>query len=116
MKVFLEAPRGITEPVTVTAGGIKSSAVTIDTESFLPMQIWVNGKALGPADWLSAAMAVLCGEQSVTVVRTNSLFRSISCPPRVCDCSFAGTWRHSDAFKDKYPSNRLRLQRRTFRF
>lgn len=83
MKVFLEAPRGITEPVTVTAGGIKSSAVTIDTESFLPMQIWVNGKALGPADWLSAAMAVLCGEQSVTVVRTNSLFRSISCPP-VC--------------------------------
>ena len=115
MKVFLEAPRGITEPVTVTAGGIKSSAVTVGTESFLLVQIWANGKVLGTADMLRAAMTVLCGEQSVTVVRTNSLFRSISCP-RVCDCSFAGTWRHSDAFRDKHLSNRLRLQCRTFRF
>lgn len=115
VKGFLEAPRGITEPVTVTAEEIKSSAVTIDAESFLPVQIWVNGKALGPADWLRAAMAVLCGEQSVTVVPGEQLI-SLDILPRVRDCSFAGTWRHSDDFKDKYLSNRLRLQCWTLRF
>ncbi|MGN1479753.1 MAG: hypothetical protein ACI4XH_08300, partial [Acutalibacteraceae bacterium] len=114
-KGFLETPRGITNPVTVTADEIISSAVTIHDDAFLPVQIWVNGKALGPADWLRAAMDVLCGEESVTVHPGEQLV-SLDILPRVRDCSFAGTWRHSDDFKDKYLSDRLRLQCWTLRF
>ncbi|MGN0573680.1 MAG: hypothetical protein ACI4IX_07045 [Acutalibacteraceae bacterium] len=114
-KGFLEAPRGITDPVTVTADEIRQSAVSIPEDGFLPVQIWVNGKALGTADWLRAAMAVLCGEDTVTVTPGEQLV-SLNILPRVRDCSFAGTWRHSDDFKDKYLSDRLRLQCWTLRF
>lgn len=114
-KGFLEPPRGITKPVAVTADEIISSAETIHDDAFLPVQIWVNGKALGPADWLRAAMDVLCGEKSVTV-RPGEQLVSLDILPRVRDCSFAGTWRHSDSFKDKYLSDRLRLQCWTMRF
>lgn len=114
-KGFLEPPRGIEKPVTVTADEIKSSAETIHDGAFLPVQIWVNGKALGPADWLRAAMDVLCGEKTVTVHPSEQLV-PLDILPRVRDCSFAGTWRHSDDFKDKFLSDRLRLQCWTPRF
>lgn len=114
-KGFLEAPRGITHPVTVSADEIKESAKSISANDFLPVRIWVNGKAIGPADWLYAAMAVLCGEESVTLTPRNQLV-SLDILPGVKTCSFKGTWRHSDDFEDKYLSDRLRLQCWTLRF
>lgn len=114
-KGFLEAPRGITRPVTVSADEMRASAESISEKDFLPVRIWVNGKALGPADWLYAAMAVLCGEETVTLTPTNQLL-SLDILPGVKNCSFKGTWRHSDDFEDKYLSDRLRLQCWTLRF
>lgn len=114
-KGFLEAPRGITKPVTLTAEEIRASAADIIEDAFLPVQIWVNGKAVGPADWLRAALAVLCGEESVTVMPGEQLV-CLDVLPGVRDCSFAGTWRHAEDFRDKYLSERLRLQCWTLRY
>ena len=114
-KGFLELPRGITKPVTLAAEEIRDAAADMVEDAFLPVQIWVNGKAIGPADWLRAALAVLCGEEKVTVLPGEQLV-SLDILPGVRDCAFAGTWRHSDDFQDKYLSERLRLQCWTLRF
>lgn len=114
-KGFLELPRGITKPVTLAAEEIRDAAADVVEDAFLPVQIWVNGKAIGPADWLRAALAVLCGEEKVTVLPGEQLV-SLDILPGVRDCAFAGTWRHSDDFQDKYLSERLRLQCWTLRF
>ncbi len=112
---FSETPYGIKEPLKVTAEDIISSAKSIHEEGFLPIRIWVNGKAIGPADWLNGALAVLCGEKEVTLVPREQLV-SLDILPLVRDCSFAKSWRHSESFEDKYLSDRLRLQCWTLRF
>lgn len=114
-KGFLEPPRGITHPVTVSADEIRESAKSFSSDDFLPVRIWVNGKAVGPADWLYAAMAVLCGEETVTLTPTDQLV-PLDILPGVKNCLFKGTWRHSDDFEDRYLSDRLRLQCWTLRF
>ncbi|MGN1451805.1 MAG: hypothetical protein ACI4XQ_06875, partial [Eubacteriales bacterium] len=66
-------------------------------------------------DWLRAAMEVLCGKERLTVEPGEQLV-SLDVLPRVRDCSLAGTWRHGDDFKDRYLSERLRLQCWTLRY
>lgn len=65
---FLETPYAITEPVTVTRAEMEASAKHIASFGWLPTSIQVGDTVLGPADWLRAALAVLTGEERVTVV------------------------------------------------
>ena len=110
-----EQPFAVNEKITVTAEDIVNSAKLIDTSAFIPGKIAAGEKFLGPADWLFAALDVLCGEQTPVVVPKKQL-PCLDCLPQVRDCSFKGTWRHSDSFEDKYLSDRLRLQSWTMRF
>ena len=112
---LLSAPCAANENFTLTAEEIKESAKSIDTNSFLPEKISVGGKLLGPADWLMAALDILCGEAETTVTPKPQM-PSLDVLKNVRDCSFKGTWRHSDSFEDKYLSDRLRLQSWTMRF
>lgn len=112
---FLEAPYSIKSEKVFGAEDIRACAESIPESGFLPAKMWINGTAVGPADWLRAALDVLCGEKTVTVKPGEQLV-SLDALPRVRDCSFKGTWRHSDDFEDKYISDRLRLQCWTLRY
>ncbi|MBQ4517490.1 MAG: polysaccharide deacetylase family protein [Clostridia bacterium] len=112
---FLDTPYAITEAVTLSADDIKKSAKNIDVSGFLPTEIKVGETVIGPADWLFGAMAVLCGEETVTLQPGEQL-PSLDALPMTRDCSFKGQWMQSDEFEDQYLSHRLRLQAWTMRF
>ena len=65
---FLEPPFAITDSVKVTKDEMIASAKALPAEGWLPLSIEVGGKTLGPADWLRAALEILCGKEEVTVV------------------------------------------------
>ena len=112
---FLSQPHAAEETLTLTAGEIKKSAEGLRTDTFIPEKISVGGKEIGPADWLYAALCILCGEEKA-VIKPSAQLPCLDILPEVRDCSFKGTWRHSDSFEDKYLSERLRLQSWTMRF
>ncbi|MDR3314280.1 MAG: hypothetical protein LBS96_07475 [Oscillospiraceae bacterium] len=107
---FLEAPQGITAPVTVTAEELRALAVGLELSAFLPPRIG----ALGPADYLIAALEALCGAQTVPLApRAQQI--DLAPYPKLRDLQLKGTWRHSDAFEDRFLSDRLRWQAWTLR-
>ena len=112
---FLFRPCPSPEAFTVTAEEMRKSAAAIRTDDFIPPKIPVAGKEAGPADWMMAALDILCGKTETKIVPGEQM----PCPdilPKVRDCSLKGTWRHADSFEDKYLSDRLRLQMWTMRF
>ncbi|MBO5109202.1 MAG: hypothetical protein J6D21_00655 [Clostridia bacterium] len=111
---FLSAPKGIAAPITVTAEAIRASATQIG-DGFLPEEIRVGETAIGPRDWLIAALSVLSGEEAVTLTPAPQL-PCLDLLPEVRDSNFRGTWQHSDSFMDRYLSDRLRYQSWTMRF
>lgn len=111
---FLEEPYAINEQITLSADSIRESARKMSFETFLPTKIDVDGTIIGPADWLRAAMAVLCGETNVIVAPGESM-PSLDVLPQVRDCSMKG-WIQRRDFEDKYLSKRLKLQSWTMRF
>ena len=112
---FLEAPRGLTGARTVTGRALRESACALPADGFLPPEIWVDGAPMGPADWLRAALDVLAGAEE-TAVRPGPQLPSLDVLPQVRDCAFAGEWCQSDAFRDRYLSDRLRWQSWTMRW
>ncbi len=64
---FLEEPYAISAPVTVTRAQMEESAKHLPSQGWLPQSVPVGSTVLGPADWLRAALAVLSGEETVTV-------------------------------------------------
>lgn len=112
---FLSQPYAAESEITVTADEIVKSAGALGDGTFLPEKIKIGEEKLGPADWLMAALDILCGANESTVRPKNQL-PCLDILPQVRDCSFKGTWRHSDKFEDKYLSDRLRLQSWTMRF
>ena len=107
---FLCGPRGIASSVTVPAGQVRELAQTLDFTGFLPPQIG----PLGPADFLAAALEVLCGAESVTLAPRPQQI-DLAPYPKLRDLRLRGTWRHSDAFEDRWLSDRLRWQAWTLR-
>lgn len=67
VKGFLATPYAIERDVTVTRDEMVASAKAMQAEEWLPTEIQVGESILGPADWLRAALAVLCGEDRVTL-------------------------------------------------
>lgn len=112
---FLEKPEGVSEKVTISANDIRESANQIRDGEFLPSKIKVGNKFIGPHDWLLASMEVILGGECVDILPKAQL-PCLDVMPEVRDCSFKGTWQHSDSFEDKYLSDRLRYQSWTMRF
>lgn len=114
---FLDTPFAITEPVTLCAEDVRASATQIG-HRFLPASITVGNRTIGPADWLRAALGVLCGEEHMTVLPAPQMpsLAVFDVVPRLDTVNFKGKWMFSDDFEDRYLSDRLRLQCWTMRF
>ena len=111
---FLDKPYEITSPVTLTADEICSGAAAI-VDGFLPAEIRIGDKIIGTADWLFAALDVLCGEKSVTLTPRSAQI-DLDQFPLLRDMDFSQEkeiWSYD--FKDKYISSRQRLQSWTIR-
>ena len=107
---FLYEPRGITAPVTVTAREVRALAKTLDFSTFLPPQIG----PLGPADFLAAALGILCGAGEARLTPQPQQI-DLDPYPKLRDLRLRGSWRHSDVFEDRWLSDRLRWQAWTLR-
>lgn len=114
---FLDVPKGITEPVTLSRQDITETARTGDWNGFLPAEITVGGKTVGPADFLFAMLDVLTtGSAQITIVpREQNVMH-----PELQDLCQAhmdsSNWMHTHDFHDEYVSHRLRLQSWTLRY
>lgn len=112
---FLARPHGVTEPTEVTANGLRAAARGIDLATFLPPQIEVDGLKIGPADFLFGALdALVEGQASVKLLPREQLgsFREV---PGLEHLNLAGSWVHEPSFKDRYVTERIRLQLWTLR-
>ena len=112
---FLDKPFAVSEPLTVTKEELKASASQIEDGRFLPAEITVGGKKIGPADWLFAALEAVSGKEEIEILPKEQL-PSLDIIPATKNAHFRGTWMHSDEFMDNYLSDRLRLQAYTLRF
>lgn len=111
---FLSEPKGVSLPVSVSADDVIETAKTLDTSTFLPPVIDCGGFKLGPADYLFAALDVLCGEKEI-VINPKPQQYPLDRFPNLRDFSLCGEWEYSDSFKDEFMSDRLRLQAWTIR-
>lgn len=111
---FLDKPYEITAPITLTAHDVRSGASAIG-DGFLPTEIRIGDKVIGTADWLFAALAILCGESTVTLTPRSAQI-DLDQFPLLRDMDFSKEdiiW--SRDFKDEYISKRQRLQSWTVR-
>ena len=111
---FLNTPFCISQPVKVTASEMRESTKHIHDNEFLPTEIMVGDKKLGPADWLRAALIVLTGQEEAEVVPDKWQI-DLNQFPRLRDLKLKGTWIHSPDFQDRFVTDRLRLQSWTIR-
>ena len=112
---FLSRPVGVSSPVEVSAADLRAAAAKIDLGTFVPSQIGVGGKMIGPADFLFAALEVLeTGAEKVTVAPREQL-GSFKEAPGLEKMNIAKSWVHSPEFADAHLSERLRLQLWTLR-
>ena len=112
---FLEKPRGVTAPTELAASDLRAAAAKLDLARFLPPSVDVGGTAIGPADFLFAALEVLTTGADKVTVRPREQLGSFALISQFEDFRMAGTWVHTPAFKDAYVTDRLRLQLWTLR-
>ncbi|MBE6650087.1 MAG: hypothetical protein E7613_02120 [Ruminococcaceae bacterium] len=112
---FLDTPLGVTDEVTLSAADVKKAAETLDVSGFLPEKIKVGGTDVGPADFLRAALQVLCGEEYARI-KPDEQLPSLDILPKVKNVNFKSWIIVGDDFKDNYLSKRLKLQIWTLRF
>ena len=112
---FLERPHGVGKETSVSAKDLKSAAEKLDLTTFIPPEITVGGKRIGPADFLFAALeAIETGAATVKISPRDQLgsFKEV---PAIERMNISGAWVHTKEFKDEYLSERLRLQLWTLR-
>lgn len=83
-------------------------------EGFLPIEIRVGMHTVGPADWLRGALAVLCGEERVTLTPAPWQI-DLDQFPATRDMKLSDGWIHRADFRDEHLSRRARLQSWTWR-
>ena len=110
---FLDKPYEITAPVTLTADEVRSGATAIG-DGFLPTDIRIGDKVIGTADWLFAALGVLCGEDTVTLTPRPAQI-DLDQFPIIRDLSLKEKGDGEFCFKDVYTTKRYRLQSWTIR-
>ncbi len=114
---FLEEPYAITAPVTVTKAAMEASAKTLAADGWLPLAIPVGEIILGPGDWIRAALAVLAGEEAITLQPADWQIDLNQFPP-LRDCCFnPGYWpiETPESLEDKVLTKRAKLQSWTIR-
>ena len=113
---FSERPIGVRAPVEVSRKGLAEAAKKIDLSTFLPPSIEVDGKSIGPADFLFAALEALTEDTEVVRVVPREQLGSFKEVPDLEKQNLAHTWIiFPDDFEDKYVSERFRLQLWTLR-
>lgn len=112
---FLDTPVGVNKEIILSKEEIILAAKNMDVSRFLPAEITVGDKKIGPADFIFASLDVLLGCDTLKVVPKKQL-PSLDIMPRLRDVRFKGGWIQSDDFEDIYISKRLRLQCWTMRF
>ncbi|MBR4654966.1 MAG: hypothetical protein IKO72_16535 [Kiritimatiellae bacterium] len=112
---FLERPRGVASETSVLADDLRAAAAKMDLGTFLPPEIDVGGKSIGPADFLFAALEVLDTGASRVTVRPREQLGSFKEVPTIENMKISDAWVHTKEFRDKYLSERLRLQLWTLR-
>jgi len=113
---FRLRPRGVDRSVVVRAADLRTAANRIDLTTFLPVSIPVGGETVGPADFLMAALEVLeTNSEEVRIVPREQL-GSFEEVPSLEKMNISGSWVHTKEFKDRFLSERLRLQLWTMRF
>lgn len=110
---FLSTPYSLEKEVVLTAEEVTLGAKQIG-DGFLPEKICLNGKTVGPAEWLLAALEVIGGAAEVTV-NTHNFQIDLNQFPFYRDLCYKGMWLLPDSFEDRYLSNRFRLQSWTIR-
>ncbi len=114
---FLDVPKGITEPVTLSHQDITVTACNVDWGEFLPAEIAVGGKMIGPADFLFAMLEVLTTDSDeITLIprEQNVMYPELE---ELCWAHMdSSNWMHNHDFHDEYVSHRLRLQSWTLRY
>ena len=115
---FLKKPVGVTEPVTLSRADLVAAAKDIRLDAFMPPQIRIGDRMVGPADFLVAALEVLATDaEQVTVGPRDQLGPVAKHLPKLPDFRFPGTWViYSPDFRDDYLSDRLRWQFWTLRY
>ena len=112
---FLSEPYAIDAPVTLTREELCTVARQIG-DTFIPTKLIVGEKEIGAADFLRAAITLLCeGGDSVTVSPAPWQI-DLDEFPVIKDMTLAGGWIHSPDFKDHFVSNRIRLHSWTIHF
>lgn len=111
---FLKAPYSVQSEIVLSKADVIQSAKDMDTTRFLPEKIKVGESEIGPFDWLCAAMEILSGAESATVIPKNQL-PNLDHMPRLKDLDLTG-WVQRKDFEDKYLSKRLQLQSWTMRY
>ena len=111
---FLEEPFAVTASVTVTKAEMIESAKRIAPEGWLPRSVVVGSSILGPADWLRAALAILCGADSVTV-HPGPWQIDLDQFPKLRDLDLKQKWVDVKHLMDNHLSRRARLQTWTIR-
>ena len=115
---FLYAPQGVKDRRTVKAADVRRAAASMKTDGFLPVSIDVGGAAIGPADFLFAALEVLeTGAEEVVVEPREQVGDIARYLPKMAEVNFRKSWIiYADDYTDKWTSNRLRWQFWTFRY
>lgn len=112
---FLSRPQGVKERRVVSVKDLRAAAREVDLTTFLPSSLVVGGGEIGPADFLFAALEALeTGAERIAIYPREQLGSFKECPGVEKMC-LAGKWVHVPEFKDKYLSERLRLQLWTMR-
>ena len=114
---FLDVPKGISAPVTLSRQEITETARTLDVNGFLPSEISVGDKTIGPADFLFAMLDILTTDaKELTLIPRE---QNVMYPELQELCGFhmdSSNWMHAWDFHDEYVSHRLRLQSWTLRY
>ena len=113
---FLERPKGVKERTVVLAADLKAAAAKLNTDYFLPPEIEVGGRMIGPADFLFASLEAIETGSGAVCVEPRDQLGSFDEVPSIEMIDIKGGWGiHADTFEDKYCSERLKLQLWTLR-
>jgi len=113
---FLERPKGVREHTVVLTADLKAAAARLNTDYFLPPEIDVGGKKIGPADFLFAALEAIETGSGAVCIEPRDQLGSFEEVPSLEKVDIKGGWSiHADSFEDKYCSERLKLQLWTLR-
>jgi len=113
---FLERPKGVTAATEVSAADLRAAAEKLPRTGFLPASVEVGGKAIGPRDFLVAALEVIEKNlKSVRLAPCDQLGSFAKCPS-LEKVDIKGGWCiHSPDLNGKLLDERLKLQLWTLR-